>query len=46
MGEGEILVITRAVRKEQWVREGVIVVITSAVGKRAVGEGGRNTGHN
>ena len=46
MREGEILVITRAVRKGQWVGEGEILVITRAVRKGAVDGGRGNTGNN
>ena len=42
---GEVQVITRAVRKGQWVGEGEIQVITRAVRKGAVGEERRNSGH-
>ena len=46
MREGEILVITRPVRKGAVGGEGEILVITRAVRKGAVGGGRRNTGHN
>ena len=45
MGEGNVLVITRAVRTGA-VDGGGILVITRAVGKGAVGGGRGNTSHN